>query len=80
VDEYFYKIDLPPVGGEGIRINGTLLYHGQVVRCDARTLSTLKDIVYRNWKHDRDIHGTDENFYRKKGAYASTNTFAIPRV
>jgi len=50
------------------------------VRCDARTLSTLKDIVYRNWKHDRDIHGTDENFYRKKGAYASTNTFAIPRV
>jgi len=22
--------------------------------------------VFRNWKHDKDIHGTDENFYRKQ--------------
>ena len=29
-------------------------------------IRALKDVVYRNWKHDSDIHGSDENAYRKQ--------------
>jgi hypothetical protein len=62
---YFYKIDLPPCGGSDMKINGFPLYHGSVVKVDIDTLRTIKDMVYRCWKHDLEIHGSDENVYRK---------------
>jgi hypothetical protein len=65
VPTYFYKIDLPPCGGTDAKINGVPFYHGTVYEFDIDTLRTIKDIVYRCWKHDSEIHGTDENFYRK---------------
>lgn len=61
---YYYKIDMPPVGGTDLKLNDTPMYHGQVVEVDIDTLRTLKDMVFRLWKHDADIHGSDENFYR----------------
>ncbi len=66
VDEptYFYKIDLPPVGGIGLMLNGVYLYHGTVYEMDIHTLRTVKDSVYKCWKHDADVHGSDENAYR----------------
>ena len=62
---FFYKIDLPPCGGTDMKINGVPLYHGTTMEFDIDTLRTVKDMVFRQWKHDADIHGSDENFYRK---------------
>jgi hypothetical protein len=65
VPTFFYTIDLPPCGGTDMKINGMPLYHGAMVELDIDTLRTVKDMVYRCWKHDADIHGSDENFYRQ---------------
>jgi len=62
---WWYKVDLPPVGGVDIRCNGMPFYHGEQYKVTTDTLRTLKDIVYRNWKHEGDIHGSNENFYRQ---------------
>ena len=62
---FFYKIDMPPCGGTDLKINGTPFYHGAVYELDVDSLRTVKDMVFRTWKHDSDIHGSDENFYRK---------------
>lgn len=63
---FFYRIDLPPSGGLDIKINGTPLYHGALYTFDEDTLRSVKDIVYRCWKHDADIMGSNENAYRAK--------------
>lgn len=62
---FFYKIDMPPCGGNDLKINGTPFYHGAVYELDIDSLRTVKDMVFRTWKHDSEIHGSDENFYRK---------------
>lgn len=62
---YFYKVNLPPCGGTHLMINGLPVYHNATIEFDIDTLRTVKDMVYRCWAHDREIHGTDENFYRK---------------
>ena len=63
---FFYKIDMPPCGGTDLKLNGIPFYHGAVYEVDIDTLRAVKDIVFRTWKHDSDIHGSDENFYRKQ--------------
>jgi hypothetical protein len=65
VPTWFYKIDLPPSGGEHIRINGAEFYHGSVGEFDMDTLRTVKDLVFRNWRHEESIMGSNENAYRK---------------
>lgn len=65
VPTFFYKIDLPPIGGVGLNMNGQYLYHGTVYEMDVDTLRTVKDSVYKAWKHEADIHGSDENMYRR---------------
>lgn len=65
VPTFYYKVDLPPCGGSDLKLNGTPYYHGGVYELDLDTLRTVKDMVYRMWKHDAEIHGSDENFYRK---------------
>ena len=62
---YFYKVDMPPVGGVDLKINDVSFYHGVVYELDIDTLRSVKEMVYRLWDHDRSIHGSDENFYRK---------------
>lgn len=61
---YFYKIDMPAVGGWDLKINGQSLFHGTVYEFDIDTLRSVKEIVYRTWDHERSIHGSDENAYR----------------
>jgi len=68
IPTFFYKIDLPPCGGVDLKINSVSYYHGAVYEFDEDTLRTVKEMVYRCWDHDRNIHGSDENFYRKKSA------------
>jgi hypothetical protein len=80
VPTYFYKIDMPPCGGIFLRINGEEFYHGTTYELDLDTLRTIKDIVWRTWSHDRDIHGSDENFYRKQDpAWQTRNARVVTR-
>jgi len=65
VPTFFYKIDMPPCGGTDLKINGVPYYHGATYEVTLDELQSIKDIVAKCWKHDSDIHGTDENFYRK---------------
>jgi len=65
VPTYFYRINMPPCGGSDLKINGAAYYHGATYEFDIDTLRSVKEIVYRAWDHDRQIHGSDENFYRQ---------------
>lgn len=63
-DVYEYLIDLPPHAGEGLRINGHMLYHGQKYTFTRENLLSIKDNVQRAWDHERSLHDDDENVYR----------------
>lgn len=62
---YKHMIDLPPVGGFAIRINGTDYFHGQVYDLDESMMSTIMEIEFRCWQHERTIRGSNENAYRR---------------
>lgn len=63
---YFYKIDIPPVGGVGLMPNGVPMYHGTVYEVDIDTLRSWKEMVARLWAHERNISGSNENFYHRE--------------
>jgi hypothetical protein len=63
---FFYKVDLPPVGGTSIKINGEDFFHGETYTLDIDQLRSVKEAVHRTRDHDATIHGTDENAYRPK--------------
>ena len=58
-------IDIPPSGGTHIELNGVHYYHGTTYEFDIHTIRTVKDIMHRGWKHESDINGSNENFYRR---------------
>lgn len=65
VPTFFYKIDLPPVGGLDIKVNGKSYPHGMVFEYDEDLLRSVKDIVARCWAHENSLHTNNENVYRK---------------
>jgi len=62
---WHYWIDLAPNGGTDIKINGIPYYQGQTYKVTTDTLRVLKDVTARGWVHEQQIHGSNENFYRK---------------
>jgi hypothetical protein len=66
VPTFMYKINLPPVGGTAITLDGEPYYHGQTYVFDLDRLRSIKEIVHRIRDHEATIHGTDENAYRPK--------------
>ncbi len=66
VPTYYFKVDMPPVGGIQILLNGEAIQHGQTYEVTPDRLATLKEIVYRLQAHDAAIHGNDEDTYRPR--------------
>src|SRR5258708_30839279 len=61
---FLYKIDMPPVRGVQILLNGVSLQFGETYTVDLDQLRYLKDMIYRLRDHEANIHGSDENVYR----------------
>lgn len=62
---YWYTIDMPPVGGTDIKLNGREFYHGQTYEVTVDELRTLKDVCARLWAHERSIHEDNTEIFRK---------------
>lgn len=65
---YRFQIDLPPSGGQDIKLCGVPFYHGVGYMVYVDQLRSLREIVARSWAHEATIRGSNENFYRKETA------------
>lgn len=64
-DIWWYRVDLAPCGGIDIRLNGIQYVHGETYEFDTDTLRSVKEIVSRTWGHEANIHGENENAYKR---------------
>ena len=67
--QFKHQIDLPPVGGYGLRINGMDYFHGQVYSFSEDQMRGVLEMEYRCWAHERSIRGSNENVYRRQTQY-----------
>jgi hypothetical protein len=62
---YFYNIQLPAAAGLCLTTNGREFYHGQTYEFTSMELAEMKDRVAKCWWHEKNIHGENENAYKK---------------
>jgi hypothetical protein len=65
VDTWFLKIDIPPMAGWDMKINGMPIVHGATYEVDLGVLQYLNDMIYKAWQHEAVINGKNENVFRK---------------
>jgi hypothetical protein len=65
VDTYYIKIDIPPMAGWDMKINGLPIVHGAVYEVDLGVLQYLQDMQWRAWEHERVLNGKNENIFRR---------------
>ena len=65
IPTFYYNIQLPSGAGWALTTNGIDFYHGETYEVDYHTLVDLKSRVARTWEHEKNIHGENENAYRK---------------
>lgn len=59
-------INLAP-NSDRITIDGVIYYQGQTKTVRASVAAVLAEICHRTWRHEAEIDGKSENFYRKQG-------------
>ena len=64
-DIWLYRIDLAPCGGTDIKVNGVQYVHGETYEFTTDLLRSVKEIVSRTWGHEANIHGDNENAYKR---------------
>lgn len=62
---YYYRIDLPASGGQGVKLGERWYYQDETYELDIDTLRTVKDIVHRSWQHEASTQGNNENVFRR---------------
>ncbi len=62
---FWFTIDMPPVGGTDIKLNGREFYHGSTYEVTLDELRTLMEMVHRLWVHERSIHEDNEKSFRQ---------------
>ena len=66
VDTFLFKVDMPPVGGVQIVLDGEPLQHGQTYEVTLDRLRYLKSLVYNLQAHEAAIHGNDDDVWRPR--------------
>ena len=66
VPTYYLNIDMPPLGGFTIKIDGEDLQQGQTYEMTIDRVRLVKDIQYRLRAHDASVHGNDEDTWRPR--------------
>lgn len=64
--EFF--VNLAP-NAETLSVNGQAYWHGHTYKVPQSLAWTLNEMAGNTWKHEAQVHGDNENQYRRAGAY-----------
>lgn len=59
-----FYVNLAP-NADSITINGQAYWHGQTYKVSPALARSLNEMAGNTWKHEAQIHGSDENQFRR---------------
>lgn len=62
---FYYNIQLPAGSGPCLMTNGMEYFHGETYEFTQAELGDIKSRVARCWEHEKNIHGENENAFKK---------------